>query len=170
MSQSPPPPTPRARAHTHTHTSTRCAGGTLEEHLRRFGRPSAERVDAICLALIAGLSALHSAHIAARNIGLDRVLLTAEGDAKLAYYGAAARLPRMAESGPEAGARCLDKASERDKHADREALARMMVQLAAGRTVWADTGHLPGLSAPTIEFINNALDSEYVSHTGASLL
>lgn len=64
-----------------------CGGGTLEEHLRRFGRPSAERVDAICSSLIRGLSALHASHIAARNIVLDRVLLTAEGDAKLACVG-----------------------------------------------------------------------------------
>ena len=141
-----------------------CGGGTLEEHLRRFGRPSAERVDAICSSLIRGLGALHASHIAARNIALDRVLLTAEGDAKLAYYGAAARLARMTSSGPDAGPRCLDKASEKDKDADREALARLMVQLAAGRTAWSDTGHLPGLSAPVIDFINDALNSECVRH------
>eukprot|EP00035_Acanthoeca_spectabilis_P007870 m.145095 g.145095 ORF g.145095 m.145095 type:complete len:1770 (+) comp14112_c0_seq1:1461-6770(+) len=138
-----------------------CGGGSLEEHLRRFGRPSADKVNSLCEGLIDGLSALHAGHVAARNIGLDRVLLTTGGDPVLAYYGAAARLPRVLTDGPDAGARCLEKATRSDKENDRKGLAHLLVQLAAGRDAWSDTGHLPGLSEDVVDYINTALGAEY---------
>lgn len=138
-----------------------CSGGSLEDHWRRFGRPSADKVNKICEVLIDGLTALHGAHIAARNISLDRVLLTGTGEPVLAYYGAAARLARIVEGGPDSGPRCLEKATKKDTEKDREALALLLVQLAAGRDAWSDAGHLPGLSEPVVDFINTILNAEY---------
>lgn len=138
-----------------------CGGGSLEDHVRHFGRLNEERLDAIGSNLIGALNALHGRDIAVRNISMQRVLLAHGGLSVLAYYGAAEALSCLFHDGVEAAKKCLAPASKKDKVNDRRMLAKLLVRIAAGSEVWSDSGYLPGYSADTVEYINDALNADF---------